>query len=316
MKITNNRAYDLTLGFVSDNGKVLPASSSIIVEDRYSSHTSLRNMISAGHVSISSFGVSDDRATESPFNKDPYSSISPAEFNNLAKGLYIVSSTWAKTGTVTAAAAYAITGSHIGPFDTTTKNVLQFLFDGLSSVTVEFGQGQLDIDTTISFLNAHTEFTKYAIASKSSEKLVITSRCLGTNSNIEIVDNARNAVEKFYLLEVVETPATGTVATISIPTLNPIGIGLEGVQHTVKLYQVDAPGTTLSAQFKIQRVTNGTLISGIYTNTAVIETGVGGLIEFEVAAATISETYNYVGIALPAAHFLAQIPTERLLTYS
>jgi hypothetical protein len=239
--------------------------------------------------------------------------VTSSEFNSFIKGLYIIPSTWTKTGTIAASATPgSITGTHVGPFDTTYKFVLNFLFDGVNSVLVELPKGQIDLATTVSFLNAHTVFNKLGIASDSTGFLRITSRCLGTNSSVAMLAEERSAVASFYLSTPTIVSPTGTVATVNIPTINPTGMGIQSIQHSIKIYTTNFGTSTVNTELKIQRITKGTLVSGLGTTEVVINSGNTGEITFEVAAPGAITLEGWAQVVLPSNHYFAQIPTDRL----
>ena len=315
MKITNIKGEPIHLGFLGNHGRTLAIAESVVVEDKYKSHPSIKTMELAGVITTASFSADDQiDAEKSAFDRDPYSYVSSGEFNSYSSGLFKVLDTWTSTTTPTATATPEIvTGSAIGPFDTSQKYILTTLFDGLYEVSVSLPRGQLDIAGVIAALNGDATFATYGVAGQSAGKLTITSLGLGINSSVSFVDSQLSAVTALKLATVVSTAATGVVATVVITTVNPTGQGVSGISHAIKLYTTDVGVSTLSTEFQIQRVSVGTVISGLYTAEAVIATGASGVITFEVAAmGTITEPGDWVAVVVPDTHFLAVIPTARL----
>jgi len=316
MKITNLTVNKLNLGFIGAHGRSIDGSGYLIVEDKYASHPSLGAMKDNGIITYDNFDVGDCASTASPFDKDPYGYLTASEFNNFVKGVFIVPNTWTKTGVPAASAsAYALAGTVVGPFDTTEKYILKITFDSLVTVEVSLPRGQIDIATLVSYINLDTEFTKWGVADDDGGgHLRITSRAVGVNSLVTMEDHILSAVEKVGMETCTVTPAVGAISTVVITTLNPSGVGVKGIRHNIKLYLTDVGGgSVVSAEYIIQRVTVGTLVSGAYTAEAVMDTGNGGVLTFEVAVpVAITDPQDWVAVVLPASYYLAQVPVSRL----
>lgn len=315
MKITNLTSRDIFLGFIGSNGAKIIANSYGIFDDKYGSHPSLANMVNSGIVTVSSYDVDDSAAdiggsTQYGKNQDDF--VGPAEFNNIAKGLYIVKSTWSKTSVVQASAVGAYVESvTAGTFDTTVKNVLKMKFDGTKIILCNLPIGHTDSVAVAAALNANSLFSSVAVAADNAGKLKITSKTVGVNSNVEFMDEYRSAVQQLYLT----APAvldTKTVATVTVPVVGPIGVGMQGVEVTLALFTT-LGGSTPSTNFWIQRETKGFVKSGIRTNSIVVLSGEDGNIVFEVAApVAITESECWLDVVLPANHYFAQKPVAKL----
>jgi hypothetical protein len=310
MKITNTYGKAIVVGFLGEHGRKLAIGETILVDDKYAGHPSMADMIANGVVTVSGYSVDDEYSL-----KDNY--VSSAEFNHTVKGLYVVPSTWTSTGTPTASATgKAVEGSAVGPFDLTLYHVLRIKFNSNTEVTVVLDKGQYDITTLVNALNGDAEFAKYGLATSAAGKLKITSLCVGTNSEIEFLDEPRSAVSKVYMDSPTTTAPTGTIAVVKIDTHNTIGLGLAGVTHAIKLYTTDVGGgSVVSSEFVIQRITKGTLVSGLTTAEASITTDSDGKLEFEVATSVaITEAADWVAVVIPSTHYFAICPAGRLQT--
>ena len=309
MQIKNLTANRLFLGFVGNHGTPLEGNATITVSDKYSGNPSLGAMIDDGLVTATGFDASDSYGTEPDY-------VTAAEFNATKQGLYVVADDWSSTGAPTASATgEALTGTSTGPFDTTSKWVLRFLFDSLNEVTVILPRGQIDISTLVDALNNDANFAMYGLAADDGGgQLQVTSKAVGTNSRVEFVDDIRNAISQVGMDNATVTAATGDIAVIEINTHNTVGGGLAGITHAIKLFTTDVGGgSTVSSEFVIQRVENGVIESGLGTAEVTIRSGADGGIKFEVAApGAITEAQDWVGVVLPATHYFAQVPAARL----
>ncbi len=319
MIIKNISGEEICMSFVGTNGVTLQINQEVSIEDKYAGHESLKAMIEDGIVTRTSYSVSDDRPGEDINYTPDY--MSSAEFNSLASGMFRVGDDWTSVGTIQASATpFVLTGTVVGPFNTSTNNVLHFKFDGINTqkALVHLPQGQLDVDTLKNALNSNADFAKYGVADKvqigtsGTYNITITSKAVGINSKVEILDNIISADLIIGLRDGVETVGTLTTATITINTYNPTGVTMAGLTHTVKLYTLDTPSSVVTTEFQIQRVAKGTVQGTLFTNSAILTTDENGQLEFEIAAASAITTGCYVAIDLPETFYLANIPATRL----
>lgn len=320
MKITNLKTFELNLGFIEPNGIKLAANASVVVDDRYSGHSSLITMRDNAIVSLSSYDMADAPSV-SPFASNPFDSVSVEEFNVFMKGLYQVKSTWSKTGTVQASAtAYNIVNTVVSPYNLTSKYKLSFLFDSLYPVSVTLPTGVIDLATVVATLNDNTTFAKYGLAADHTEGelhfIKISSKAIGVNSKVEFVADALSCVEELGFDDPTITAGTKTVATVTFQTVGPSGVGIKGITHTVQLRNKAAAGEgdTNSLEFTGQRVSVGTVTaSTLNTSELTIATGDDGVITFEVTTdGVITEDGCWLDVSIPAAHYLAAKPATRL----
>ena len=132
-----------------------------------------------------------------------------------------------------------------------------------------------------------------------------------------MIDSDSNCHTELGLVEATTVVGTGEPAIVTIAVKNPGGLGLNGINHEIKLYDAVSDGA-LHTKAKVQRITKGTYVSGMYSNTLDVTSDVDGNVQFEVISTSTfshSETVYCIVTAITD-YFLASFPASRTEIYT
>ena len=208
-----------------------------------------------------------------------------------------------------------------GPFDLSSTNAATEKYC-VFRLTVQGHQMQIDFSAEgglaslaavtatelAGILNAHPVFSKYAVASVSTLKLVITSRMMSTAASFQIADYGANDRFGFATTAVAGTGAGLITFTISCKNAN--GAPADGTPLRVYAYDA-ASGTTLEAN-ALLAVTKGSCLQGYATNSLVVVPANGELVLVWADNGTGAEAIHLEFDSFPDAGGALNKPTTRI----
>jgi len=151
-------------------------------------------------------------------------------------------------------------------------------------------------------LNGNTMFSLYLEASDNSGAVRITSKAIGSDVKIYVVDEEANTPLGYTeISDATAAAGTGTPIDIEADCADCAGQVAAFRRVTVAVYDAASAGALVSTA-QIQAVSKGRLVSGGYTNLAEIESDENGEVDFQVAD-TGSNT-DYLEMSGPAELFL------------
>lgn len=142
-------------------------------------------------------------------------------------------------------------------------------------------------------LNANAMFSKYAVADVNTNALRITTRDLGLNAAFYVGGSANTPLGFTQVSHATKAVGTGTVATVPVIITDTVGNPLAFAPVTLTLYAA-ADGDTKDATAKVNRLTQGTVVSGLNSNTVSMVADASGRITVEIADSASGSANTYL----------------------
>jgi len=269
-----------------------------------------------------------------PWNKDdklvpgPVVDLASGAFANLA-ALYktSVDNTPATGGQCTVATATCGTAQtyDMSALSATTLTVyytedggttwLPFAVDISVTATANDREDAATAADVVADLNGNELFSTYLLAEVSTSKVKISSLALGSNVKFYVLDSDVEDLLVFTQASVATAAAgTGTPVDVQMATVDAANQALAYRQVGARLYDASTDGS-LSTTAQIQKVTKGSVVSGLHSANAVLRGDENGELDVQVASTAADET-AYLELGGPSGYWLVELamPSRESLT--
>ncbi len=247
-------------------------------------------LIAAADLTVLQFGVDDEVVEGESLHRSAYSISLDNTPGDIATG--------------TMGAAIDTGSAETYDFSNPANRVLGMVLNGIT-VSHTFLSGDFsDISAAtaaevFASLNGNTAFAAEATADDNAGSIRVTSKALGTSSNI-IFSGTANTI-----LGLSASQVDGTIAPslVQILVKDSRGNPIQGVDVVASIFDAVTAGSLLAAT-QFQEASKGTFKSGKYANVATVTTDATGEADVEIAT-SLADDSLFLDLAAPAGFFIS-----------